>query len=234
MTYKTKLMTSKKFNTIITSTIIAALAIATTMGSAHALAYHATHDLTKSTGAIYPVTPDIYGIKSTYKVLDTSIASGQALLAPSWATLSAGIYREVGWSDQGSDNIHAYYAIDGQKKTPVNYNISNNVEYTFEVSNVNKDYTWDLVAPGIAKQWTSFVSAKASVINTGYEFTASSVTLPTNTFKNQYVYVNTAWALWSDQVNGLTGETESAGHYVLECGVDYKTQHGEGSGPPSC
>jgi len=147
---------------------------------------------------------------------------------------SPGKYREVGWSDQGSENIHSYYAIDGQKKTPVYFGISDGTAYNWEVSNTNEDYTWDMVAPGLTKTVTSFTVTDAIAINVGFEFSHSSITLPTVTFNSQRVYVDGTWELWDDQDNGLVGDSVTSGHYVLECIANYKSEHGEGSGPASC
>lgn len=234
MTYNNKHKHShKNINFLIVATVISAFVIVP-VTSAYAVKGYATHDLS-DTGP----TPNIYGIKSKYKVIDTTIASGKALHAPTWATLGTGIYREVGWGDAGSQAIHSYYAINGQKQSPVNYNISNNVEYTFEVSNINQDFTWDLVAPGILKQYTATPYDKATIVQTGYESSDTTVTMPQNHFRDQRVYSNNSWHFWTNSDGFIGGGGQPGGtYYVIGCGSAteqlYHTQHGTGSAPSSC
>lgn len=96
-------------------------------------------------------------------------------------------------------------------------------------------HKWEGSAPGLSKSVTNFsYGDEATVIQTGFEYSSTSITLPTITFSSQKAYVNDAWSNWNDFVNGRVGETDPSDAYVLECGNDYTTEHGEGSQPGSC
>ncbi len=226
-------MTMKTTNNsklIIATTIVAFFAISTSLQSVEALANHATHTMNSQGGAY----PDIWGIKSTYIADNTSISSG-TLTSPTWATLDTGIYREVGWLDNSGGSFYSYWAINGAVKTPTYTGISDGTSYNWEVSNINQDFTWEMSAPGLTKTWTDFSYGDPAVdIQNGLEYSTTSITLPTITYSSQKAYVNGGWANWSDFVNGRVGETDPADAYVLECGNDYTSQHGEGSEPASC
>lgn len=221
MTNKTKL--------IIATMMIAFFAIGTSTQSADALANHATHTMNSQGGAY----PDMWGIKSTYIADNTSISSG-SLTSPTWVTLDTGTYREVGWLDSAAGSFYSYWAINGQAKTPTG-SVSDGTSYNWEVSNINQDFTWEMSAPGLSKTWTDFSYGDAAVdIQNGLEYSTTSISLPTITYSSQKVYVNNSWQNWNDFVNGRVGETDPADAYVLECGNDYTSQHGEGSQPGSC
>lgn len=223
-------MTNKN-RIVIATMMIAVFAVGFSVQNADALQYHAVHSMV-STGIGGPY-PEMWGIKSTYIADNTSVSTG-TLVSPTWVVLDTGIYREVGWLDSSSGDFHSYWAIDGQAKTPTG-SVTDGTSYNWEVSNINEDWTWEMSAPGLTKTWTDFsYGDEANTILTGMEYSSQSITLPTITYSSQKVYVNGAWENWDDQNNGAVGSLDESDSYVLECGNDYTSEHGEGSGPSSC
>lgn len=197
--------------------------------SAEALANHATHTMNSQGGAY----PEMWGIKATYSTDDTSISTG-SIAVPTWVILDTGIYREVGWTDGASASMKKYWGVDGDIEWE-STSISDNTSYNWEVSNVNEDYTWEGAGPSFSKSETNFSYGDEAVdIQTGIEYSHTSITLPTITFSSQQVYVDGGWENWDDFDNGRVGETDPSDAYVLECGNDYTSEHGEGSQPGSC
>lgn len=230
MTMKNKTMTNKS-KLIVATVMIAFFATVTSVQNVDALANHATHSMVSNgPGGPYP---EMWGIKATYKADDTSISSG-TLTVPTWVTLDTGIHREVGWLDSAAGSFYSYWAVNGDIENTYS-GISDGTTYNWEVSNINEDFTWEGSAPGLTKSVTDFsYGDEATVIQTGFEYSTTSISLPTITFSSQKVYVDSAWENWADFDNGRIGETDPADAYVLECGNDYTTEHGEGAEPGSC
>ena len=219
---------------IITTVMIAFFATIMSVQSVEALANHATHTMVSNgPGGPYP---EIWGIKATYKADDTSVST-DFLTSPTWITLDTGIHREVGWLDSSGGSFYSYWAVDGDIGPTSNTytGISDGTTYNWEVSNINEDYTWEGSASGLTKSVTDFsYGDEATVIQVGLEYESTSITLPTITYSSQKVYVDNGWENWDDLDNGRIGETDPSDAYVLECGNDYTSEHGEGNQPGSC